>query len=108
MVDTLSARSWRTFEEYAIGNVLPTIQSSSAKHKRTDIVFCVHGSNGVKTEVKTCVRSRVSIRCKIPSNWRIFLRNSERVITMIIFIKRLEATQSGLSLHFYFGSFICP
>ena len=42
LVNSLPPRSSKMFEEYAMLNVLPTIQAYSTKYKRTDIVFDVY------------------------------------------------------------------
>ena len=77
MVTTLSPTSSRTFE-CPVPNAV-----TLCKHKGTDIVFDVYRSNRLKTEAKstearTWVKWRVSNKCKIPSNWRIFLGSKRR------------------------------
>ena len=88
MVNTLSPRSSRKFEKYATFYVFFTMQVHSAKHKMTDSVFDVYNSNSVKTEAKstetrTWVRWRVSSKCEVPSNWRLFRINSEGIWSLL-------------------------
>ena len=53
IMSTKSPRSSRTFEEYAIFDVLSTIEAHSAKHNRTDIVLDIYWSKSVKIEAKS-------------------------------------------------------
>lgn len=73
LVNSLPPRSSKTFEEYAMLDVLPRIQAYSTKYKRTDIVFDVYRPSSLKAETRSKrgrgVRRRVTGKGKIPSNW---------------------------------------
>ena len=70
LMKSLPPRSSRMFEDYAVLDVLPTIQICSTKYKRTDIVFDVYKPSSLKTEARSKrghgVRRRVTTRGKIP------------------------------------------
>ncbi|KAJ8377441.1 hypothetical protein AAFF_G00259990 [Aldrovandia affinis] len=53
LVNSLPPRSSKTFEEYAMLDVLPTIQAYSTKYKRTDIVFDVYRPSSLKAETRS-------------------------------------------------------
>ncbi|KAJ8399900.1 hypothetical protein AAFF_G00406300 [Aldrovandia affinis] len=53
LVNSLPPRSSKTFEEYAMLDVLPTIQAYSTKYKRTDIVFDVYWPSSLKAETRS-------------------------------------------------------
>ncbi|KAJ8394319.1 hypothetical protein AAFF_G00047260 [Aldrovandia affinis] len=53
LVNSLPPRSSKTFEEYAMLDVLPTIQAYSTKYKRTDIVFDVYRPSSLKAEIRS-------------------------------------------------------
>ncbi|KAJ8410237.1 hypothetical protein AAFF_G00202180 [Aldrovandia affinis] len=113
LVNSLPPRSSKTFEEYAMLDVLPTIQAYSTKYKRTDIVFDVYRPSSLKAETRSKrgrgVRRRVTGKGKIPSNWRNFLRENDnkaelfnfladkiaRVATPNVVIVTKEEDQSG-------------
>lgn len=74
LVNSLPPRTSKTFEEYAVLDVLPTIQSYLTKYSRTDIVFDVYQPSSLKAEARSKlgrgVRRRVTEKGKVPSNWR--------------------------------------
>ena len=76
LVNSLCPRTSNTFEEYAVLDVLPSIQRYSTKYQRTDIVFDVY---------QKCLR-RVTSNGKIPSNWPIFLRENDNKTELFIFL----------------------
>ena len=47
MINSLQPRSSKSFEEYAMNEVLLAIESYSRKYKRTDIVFDVYRSSSL-------------------------------------------------------------
>ena len=73
LVHSLPPRISKTFEEYAMFDVLPTIQAYSTKYNRTDIVFDVYHQSSLKAEIRSKrgsgVRRRMTKEGKIPSNW---------------------------------------
>ena len=52
LVHSLPPRSSKTFEDYAVNDVLPTVQAYSTKYKRTDIVFDVYLKSSLKCETR--------------------------------------------------------
>ncbi|KAJ8402462.1 hypothetical protein AAFF_G00369510 [Aldrovandia affinis] len=90
LVNSLPPRSSKTFEEYAMLDVLPTIQAYSTKYKRTDIVFDVYRPSSLKAETRSKrgrgVRRRVTGKGKIPSNWRNFLRENDNKAELFNFL----------------------
>ena len=81
LVNSLPPRSSKTFEDYAVNDVLPTAQAYSAKYKKTDIVFDVYLTSSLKFETRSKrgrgVRRRVTSKGKLPTNWRNFLRDND-------------------------------
>ncbi|KAJ8415665.1 hypothetical protein AAFF_G00402220 [Aldrovandia affinis] len=77
-------------QEYAMLDVLPTIQAYSTKYKRTDIVFDVYRPSSLKAETRSKrgrgVRRRVTGKGKIPSNWRNFLRENDNKAELFNFL----------------------
>jgi len=90
LVNSLPPRSSKTFEEYAMLDVLPRIQAYSTKYKRTDIVFDVYRPSSLKAETRSKrgrgVRRRVTGKGKIPSNWRNFLRENDNKAELFNFL----------------------
>ncbi|KAJ8405154.1 hypothetical protein AAFF_G00321450 [Aldrovandia affinis] len=90
LVNSLPHGSSKTFEEYAMLDVLPTIQAYSTKYKRTDIVFDVYRPSSLKAETRSKrgrrVRRRVTGKGKIPSNWRNFLRENDNKAELFNFL----------------------
>ena len=90
LVNSLPQRSSKTFEEYALFDVLPTIQAYSTKYKRTDIVFDVYRPSSLKAETRSKlgrgVRRRVTGKGKIPPNWRNFLRENDNKAELFKFL----------------------
>ena len=90
LVNSLPPRSSKTFEDYAVHDVLPSIQAYSTKYKRTDIVFDVYRPSSLKTEARSKrgrgVRRRVTSKGKIPSNWRNFLRDNDNKTELFNFL----------------------
>ena len=72
LVNSLLLRISMLFEEYAMLNVLPTIQAYFTKYKRTNIVVDVYQPLSLKAETRLTQRCRVRCRMtregKIPSN----------------------------------------
>ena len=69
LVNSLPPRSSKTFEDYAVHDVLPSIQAYSTKYKKTD-VFDVYRPSSLKTEARSKrgrgVRRRVTSKGKSP------------------------------------------
>lgn len=90
LVHSLPPRISKTFEEYAMFDVLPTIQAYSTKYNRTDIVFDVYHQSSLKAETRSKrgrgVRRRVTKEGKIPSNWRNFLRENDNKVELFNFL----------------------
>ena len=53
LVHSLPPRISKTFEEYAMFDVLRRIQTYSTKYKRTDIVFDVYHQSSLKAETRS-------------------------------------------------------
>lgn len=77
LVNSLPPRSSKTFEEYTMLDVLPTIHAYSTKYMRTDIVFDVYRPSCLKAESRLkhrCgLRLRVTREGKNPSNRQNFM-----------------------------------
>ncbi|KAJ8417281.1 hypothetical protein AAFF_G00285080 [Aldrovandia affinis] len=90
LVNSLPPRSSKTFEEYAMLDVLPTIQAYSTKYKRTDIVFDVYRPSSLKAETRSKRgrggETQVTGKGKIPSNWRNFLRENDNKAELFNFL----------------------
>lgn len=90
LVNTLTPRSSKTFEDYAMLDVLPKVLTYSTKYKRTDIVFDVYQSSSLKAETRSKrghgVKRRVTNKGKVPSNWRNFLRDSDNKTELFRFL----------------------
>ena len=90
LVHSLPPRISKTFEEYAMFDVLPTIQAYSTKYNRTDIVFDVYHQSSLKAEIRSKrgrgVRRRVTKEGKIPSNWQNFLRVNDNKVELFNFL----------------------
>lgn len=78
---SLSPKTSKTFEEYAVRDVVPKILSYSSKYKRTDIVFDVYKTSSLKAETRLKrgegSRRRVTDKTKLPPIWTSFLRDSD-------------------------------
>ena len=89
LVNVLPPRSSKSFEDYAMLDVLPTIRAYSTKYERTDIVFDVYRPSSLKEEARSKrghgARRRVTSRCKVPSNWRNFLRDNDNKTDLLNF-----------------------
>ena len=74
-------RSSKTFEDYAVNDVLSTIQACSTKYKRTNSVFDAYLTSSLKFETRSKrgrgVRRRVTSKGKLLTNWRNFLRDND-------------------------------
>jgi len=72
LVNSLPPQTSKTFEDYAMMVVLPTIQAYSTKYQRMDLVFDVYQPSSLKAETRTKrgrgVRRRVESKGKIPQN----------------------------------------
>ena len=90
LVNSLPPRNSRTFEEYAVLDVRPTIQGYLTKYRRTDIVFDVYQPSSLKAEARSKrgrgVRRRVTDKGKVPSNWRNFLRDNDNKTELFNFL----------------------
>ena len=90
LVNSLPPRSSKTFEEYAMLDILPTIHAYSTKYSRTDIVFDVYRPCSLKAETRLKrghgVRRRVTGLGKIPSKWQTFLRENDNKAELFNFL----------------------
>lgn len=81
LVHSLSPKTSNTFEEYAVCDVVPKIQSYSSKYERTDIVFDVYKTSSLKAETRSKrgngSRHRVTDKTELPPSWSSFLRDSD-------------------------------
>ena len=80
----------KTFEEYAVLEVVPKVQTYSCTYTRTDIVFDVYWSSSLKAETrsKRCIgaKRRVTDKGKIPQNWCSFLRDNSNKTELFNFL----------------------
>lgn len=56
-------KNFKTFAEYAMLDVLPTIKAYSNKNKRTDIVFDVYRPSSLKAETRSGAWSAAVVGC---------------------------------------------
>ena len=91
-MDSLPPWISKTFEEYAMLDVLSTIQSNSAKYKWTDVVFDIYRRCVWYLKAETrftrgrAVRRTVIRDIKIPSNWRNFLKDNDNKYKLFNFL----------------------
>ena len=80
----------KTFEEYAVQDVVPKILTYSSKYERTDIVFDVYWTSSLKAETRSKRgkgnRRRVTNRTKLPPNWKSFLQDSDNKTELFEFL----------------------
>lgn len=90
LVNSLPPRTSKTFEEYEVLDILPTIQGCLTKYNRTDIVFDVYQPSSLKAEARSKrgrgVRRRVTEKDKVPSNCRNFLRDNDNKTELFNFL----------------------
>ena len=90
LVYSLSPKASKTFEDYAVQDVVPKIKAYSSKYHRTDIVFDVYLNSSLKTETRskrgTGGRQRVADKNKVPPNWKSFLRDNENKTELFGFL----------------------
>ena len=72
LVNSLCPRTSKTFKEYAVLDVLLSIQGYSTKYQRTDIVFDVYHPSSLKAE-KRSKRGRRARR-RVTSNGEMITR----------------------------------
>ena len=89
-MNSLPPRTSSTFEDYAVLDVIPTLQAYFTRYKRTDIVFDVYQPSSLKAEARSKrgrgIRRRVTSKGKLPSNWRNFLRDSDNKTELFNFL----------------------
>jgi hypothetical protein len=87
LVNTLPPQSSKTFEDYAMLDVLPTIYPYSSKYPRTDIVYL---ASSLKAETRSKrgsgARRKVTANVKVPQNWRSFLRDNDNKTELFHFL----------------------
>lgn len=102
LVNSLLPRTSKTFEDYAMLVVLPTIQAYSTKYLRIDLVFDVYQPSSLKAETRTKrghgVRRRVTSMGKIPRNWQNFLRDNDNKTELFNFLAQKIAQMSTPSM----------
>ncbi|KAL0198142.1 hypothetical protein M9458_006682, partial [Cirrhinus mrigala] len=90
LVYSLSPKTSKTFEEYAVQDVVPKIQAYSSKYERTDIIFDVYWTSSLKAETRSNRgkggRRRVTDKTKLPPNWKSFLRDNENKTELFGFL----------------------
>ena len=90
LLNSLPPRSSKTFEEYAMLDVIPTIRAYSIKYEITDIVFDVYRPSSLKAKARSKrghgARRRVTSRCNVLSNWRNFLRDNDNKTDLFNFL----------------------
>jgi hypothetical protein len=90
LINALLPRISKTFEEYAVLEVVPKVQTYSCTSTRTDIVFDVYWSSSLKAETRSKrgigARRRVTDKVKIPQNWRSFLRDNSNKTELFNFL----------------------
>jgi len=81
LVNSLAPKSSKTFEDYAVQDIVPKIQIYSLKYARTDIVFDVYWASSLKAVTRSKRgrghRRRVTDKTKLPPNWKNFLQDSD-------------------------------
>lgn len=119
LVHSLSPKTSKTFEEYAVRDVVPKIRSYSSKYERTDIVFDVYKTSSLKAETRSKRgkgrRRRVADKTKLPPIWSSFLRDSDnktelfeyladRIVSMcpdnVVVVTKGEKVLSNKSINF--------
>lgn len=89
-VNSVQPRIARTFEEYATLEIIPKIDSFSARYQRTDIVFDVYKADSLKAETRSRrgygARRRVTDKGNIPQNWQSFLRDNTNKTELFSFL----------------------
>ena len=77
LVNTVTPKASKTFEEYAQQDILPKVEYYCGSHKRTDIVFDVYHDSSLKSEARSkrgkAIRRRVTPKSTTPTNWKSFL-----------------------------------
>ena len=72
LIDALPSRISKTFEEYAVLEVVPKVHTYSCTYTRTDIVFDVYWSSSLKADTRSNrgigSRRRVTDKVKTPQN----------------------------------------
>ncbi|CAE1322710.1 unnamed protein product [Acanthosepion pharaonis] len=90
LVNTVTPRTPKTFEEYARQDILPKVQYYSNNYKRTDIIFDVYHESSLKSEARSkrgkAIRRRVTAKSKTPTNWKSFLRDSANKTELLNFL----------------------
>ena len=80
----------KTFEEYAVQDVVPKIQTYLSKHGRADIVFDDYWTSSLKAEARSRRgkgdRRRVTDKNKLPPNWKSFLRDNDNKTELFGFL----------------------
>ena len=90
LVYFLSPKTSKTFEEYAVQDVVSKIKIYSSKYERTDIVFDVYWTSSLKAETRSRRgkgdRRRVTDTTKLPPNWKRFLQDSDNKTELFAFL----------------------
>ena len=76
LIISLIPRISKTFDEYALLEVIPKVQTYITKYSRTDIVFDVYKPSSLKAETRSKrgfgARQLVTGNVNIPKNWQSF------------------------------------
>ena len=90
LVNTVTPKTPKTFEEYARKDILPKVEHYSSNYKRTDIIFDVYHESSLKSEARSkrgkAIRRRVTAKSKTPTNWKSFLRESTNKTELFNFL----------------------
>ncbi|CAE1318539.1 unnamed protein product [Acanthosepion pharaonis] len=88
LVNTITPRKPKTFEECTRQDILPKVQYYSSNYKRTDIIFYVYHESSLKSEARSkrgkAIRRRLTTKSKTPTNW--CLRDSANKTELLNFL----------------------
>ena len=83
LVNTLTPRAPKTFQEYACKDMIPKVYQDCTAHKRTEMVFDVYRKTSLKAEARSkwgkSTRRRVTAKNKTPNKWQGFIRDSSNL-----------------------------
>ena len=90
MINTLPPRASKTFKEYALKDVTPSVEAFAAIYRRTDIVFDVYIANSLKAETRPKrgqgARRRVTDKEKLSLVWHSFLSDNDNKTDLFNFL----------------------
>ena len=90
LINTLPPRGSKPFEEYAIKDVIPSVEAFATVYRRTDIIFYVYIANSLKAETRHMrsqgARHRVTDKGKLSPVWRSFLWDNDNKTDLFNFL----------------------